>query len=372
MMADHDISTLIEVSRRYGADARMVLLGGGNTSWKTDSVMYVKASGHALGTIGRDGFVAMSMDRLQAIWDKQYPTVPEQREKQILEDMMESRCAGESGRPSVEALLHALIPFDYVVHLHPAIVNGLTCGQSGEESMHRLFPDAIWIPLVNPGYILAKKVKDVMAAYLESHDAPPAMIFLQNHGVFVGSDTIEGIDASYDQIMETLAKSLVRKPIFGEVKVDAKRVALVQQAMRSHFKASTDFPIVANREVMNRLADASSFASVSSAYTPDHIVYSGFKPLWVSEEVFGAADPVAAIIASLHQFEQDYQVPAKVVAIQDTAVFATSEAALLLFLDTVKVAVFTESFGGPRFMDDDQIEFIRGWEVERYRSKMSG
>jgi hypothetical protein len=44
----------------------------------------------------------------------------------------------------------------------------------------------------------------------------------------------------------------------------------------------------------------------------------------------------------------------------------------LLFLDTVKVAVFTESFGGPRFMDDDQIEFIRGWEVERYRSKMSG
>jgi rhamnose utilization protein RhaD (predicted bifunctional aldolase and dehydrogenase) len=192
----------------------------------------------------------------------------------------------------VEALLHALIPFDYVVHLHPAIVNGLTCGQSGEESMHRLFPDAIWIPLVNPGYILAKKVKDVMAAYLESHDAPPAMIFLQNHGVFVGSDTIEGIDASYDQIMETLAKSLVRKPIFGEVKVDAKRVALVQQAMRSHFKASTDFPIVANRRVMNRLADASSFASVSSAYTPDHIVYSGFKPLWVSEEVFGAADPV--------------------------------------------------------------------------------
>ncbi len=94
MMADHDISTLIEVSRRYGADARMVLLGGGNTSWKTDSVMYVKASGHALGTIGRDGFVAMSMDRLQAIWDKQYPTVPEQREKQILEDMMESRLCG--------------------------------------------------------------------------------------------------------------------------------------------------------------------------------------------------------------------------------------------------------------------------------------
>jgi hypothetical protein len=43
---------------------------------------------------------------------------------------------------------------------------------------------------------------------------------------------------------------------------------------------------------------------------------------------------------------------------------------MTLFLDTLKVATFVESFGGPRFMDDDQIEFIRNWEVESYRSKL--
>jgi hypothetical protein len=38
----------------------------------------------------------------------------------------------------------------------------------------------------------------------------------------------------------------------------------------------------------------------------------------------------------------------------------------------VKVAVYTESFGGPLFMPPDQIAFINNWEVERYRSKVSG
>jgi hypothetical protein len=42
-----------------------------------------------------------------------------------------------------------------------------------------------------------------------------------------------------------------------------------------------------------------------------------------------------------------------------------------LFLDTVSIAVYTESFGGPRFMDDAMIDFIRNWEVEKYRSSVA-
>ncbi|NBK26706.1 MAG: class II aldolase, partial [Spirochaetia bacterium] len=45
------LAALIEHSRKYGSDASFVLLGGGNTSCKEQGVMYVKASGHALGTI---------------------------------------------------------------------------------------------------------------------------------------------------------------------------------------------------------------------------------------------------------------------------------------------------------------------------------
>ncbi len=61
----------------------------------------------------------------------------------------------------------------------------------------------------------------------------------------------------------------------------------------------------------------------------------------------------------------------KVIAVQDVAVFAVSDKAMALFIDTIKVAAYTESFGGPRFMDDDQIEFIRTWEVEKYRASVT-
>ncbi len=370
-MSVHDISDLIAISRRYGADSRFVMLGGGNTSKKIDDVMYVKASGHALATIGEEGFVAMDLGKLGAIWNKAYPTDVDEREKAVLQDMMDARCEGETARPSVEALLHSFIPFSYVVHLHPAMVNGLTCGQSGKGAMEKLFPEAMWIPLVNPGYILAKTVRDAQQEYVEKWGNPPSMIFLQNHGVFVAADSIDGIERLYDQIMDTLNHSVIRKPNFMAVKVDTTRAMIVQKAMRSHFGDKKDYPMVANRELANRLEDLEAFSSLSSAYTPDHIVYSGFKPLWVEDSVFDGKEPVDAMVSKLKEYETSYGVPPKVVALQNTAAFAISEAALSLFIDTIKVAVFTESFGGPRLMDDDQIEFIRTWEVEQYRSKMN-
>ncbi len=365
-----DIAELIEASRRYGTDARFVLLGGGNTSLKDEEVMYVKASGYALGTIDKEGFVAMDIARLNKIWEREYPSDPEKREEEVLADMMAARCEGEKGRPSVEALLHSIIPFKYVFHMHPAIVNGLTCGQSGEVASKKLFEDSIWIPLVNPGYILAKTVREAQELYNANHDEKVALIFLQNHGVFVGGETIEEIDAIYDHIMEVLEKYVIRKPKFTPMKVNEGRVKIVQEALKGYFRSEEELPYVFNRELANRLTDAEAFYSISSSYTPDHIVYSGFAPLWIEEEVFIADDPQSAIIERLEEYQRINVVAPKIVVVQNNGAFAVSEVAMLLFLDTIKVATFVESFGGPRFMDDDQIDFIRNWEVESYRASL--
>jgi len=67
----------------------------------------------------------------------------------------------------------------------------------------------------------------------------------------------------------------------------------------------------------------------------------------------------------------------RIIAVKSLGVFGlansekTVDNALELFKDTQKIAVFSESFGGPRFMDEDQINFINNWEVERYRTKVS-
>jgi len=371
MMARRDLGDLIEVSRRYGSDARYVLVGGGNTSVKEGDDLYVKASGFALGTITEQGFVRMSLSKLNLIWDKGYPVDKKMREQQVLADMMAARCEGETARPSVEALLHGLIPFAFVVHLHPAIVNGITCAQSGEAAVRELFPEALWIPLVNPGYILAKIVRDASLGYEKKHGYWPQMIFLQNHGVFVAAKDVQGIEALYDRIMERAGSHVMRKPVFLEAKADETRMGLVKDGLSRYYPAGTTLLPLFNRELQTRLQNAEAFHPISSSFTPDHIVYSGFAPVWIGEEVFAAEDPREAVAAACRAFEMVNGVVPKIVAVQKTCVFATSENALNLYLDTIKVAAFAESFGGPRFMDDDQIDFIRTWEVESYRSKLA-
>ncbi len=365
------LDELIALSRYYGNDPQFVLLGGGNTSVKEGDVMYVKASGHALGTICADGFVRMSLKKLAAIWKKDYPADDGARENEVLRDMMDCRCQGETARPSVEALLHALIPYSYVVHLHPAMVNGLTCGQSGEAAVAILFPDALWIPLVKPGYILADSVRQAMSGYAASHDGSvPKAIFLQNHGIFVGADTPEGIHEIYDGVMKTLSGHVVRRPNFSEVTIRMNDIEEVFDGLRRFAGKDADIRMAMNVELQTKLQDKDTFYSISSAFTPDHIVYSGFKPLWIEDSVFSAADPAGEVAGSCEAFTMTEGVRPKIVCVQGRGVFAFGENALALFLDTVKVSAFTETFGGVRFMDDAMIEFIRTWEVEKYRSSI--
>jgi rhamnose utilization protein RhaD (predicted bifunctional aldolase and dehydrogenase) len=191
------ITELIDISRSYGSNPEYVIAGGGNTSYKEGAVLYVKSSGAPLSDITAGGFVRMNRQALSRIWGKAYSPDPDRRESEVLADMMAAREAGEeTKRPSVETLLHDILPFVYVVHTHPSLVNGLTCSQEGEKAAEELFGgEVLWIPSTNPGYILARKVKNALEGYTAKHGKAPGIILLQNHGVFAGADDIPGIKA---------------------------------------------------------------------------------------------------------------------------------------------------------------------------------
>lgn len=369
------LQELVSVSRRYGADSEYVVAGGGNTSFKDAGTLYVKGSGTALATIEAAGFVRMDRSALSAVWKKSYPQNSSERESAVLADLMAARLGGEEAkRPSVETLLHDILPFAFVVHTHPALVNGLTCSALGEAATRVLFgEEAIWIPSTNPGYILSKAVKDAMDAYAARRGAAPALIFLQNHGVFVAADTVAGIDAIYRRVMETLTARMVRKPDLSEHITEFGTSAAVAAELaglaRTAFGKDTRVAFLRNAEVARLTADRESFAPVSSAFTPDHIVYAGSDPLFVDER--------ADIAAAWKEAAESKGRPPKTVALRGIGVFGigngekAARLALELFSDAAKVACYTEAFGGPRFMAKDQIDFINNWEVEQYRSKIS-
>ena len=97
-------------SRKFGADPRMVFLGGGNTSYKTDSTLYIKPSGVALATMKPEQFVALDRVELRTVFTEEMPAENAQREARVQQLMAAAVRPLGAGRPSVEAPLHEVIP----------------------------------------------------------------------------------------------------------------------------------------------------------------------------------------------------------------------------------------------------------------------
>jgi rhamnose utilization protein RhaD (predicted bifunctional aldolase and dehydrogenase) len=365
------LDKLITISNAYGAEPEYVIAGGGNTSWKTDEYMYVKGSGTELASIKENGFVKVDLSLLDKIWSRTYSEDSDQREEEVLVDLMASRFPSERDkRPSVETLLHALLPFSFVVHTHPTLVNGITCSRKGAETIQRLFKEkAIWVPITNPGYILAKEVK----AEIEKHTAGgndfPQMIFLQNHGVFVSGNSSEEIDAIYKDMFKVIDAEIRTFPSTDEISVDRESAEKAEVII----KRSIIDPVVViaftNKNILEMSESADAFAPLELAMTPDHIVYYGFKPVY--------SDNVESLNSDISAYIKEHGVNPRLAVVKGVGAFAFNSSTTLtetskrLFLDDVKVAVYSSNFGGYQFMPKDQIDFIRNWEVEKYRVSLT-
>jgi len=370
------LGALTEISRYYGKNPDYVLAGGGNTSWKDEDTLYIKGSGISLAEAVPDSFVKMDRKALAMIWEKRYPESNDERESAVLVDLMAARKAGEEKkRPSVETLLHDILPFAFVVHLHPALVNGLTCSQQGEKAAEGLFgKDAIWIAPVNPGYVLSKIVKTAIDDYKSKNGKSAAIIFLQNHGVFVGDNSAEGIKEIYGEIMNKIGVRIKRRPDFSDEKIlsiDFQSELQISVIFESLASLAGSAVFMRSGEIAELVKDRASFAPVSSAFTPDHIVYAGSEPLFIE------ANTSAGIHDAWKECVDKTGRKPKIVAVQGLGAFgvgASEKAARLaleLFRDAIKIAVYSQSFGGPLFMTKDKIDFINDWEVERYRANVS-
>jgi len=375
------MNDLIAVSRRYGADLDYVVAGGGNTSWKTSGELYIKGSGTSLDTITEAGFVKMDRKKLAAIWTSSYPEDQERRESAVLEDMMAARCAGEEKkRPSVETLLHDLLPFAFVVHTHPALVNGITCSAQGSEAAHDLFGvDCLWIPSTNPGYVLCKSVKDAWRDHASKTGRQPAFILLQNHGIFVAAESVAGIDATYGRVMDAINARVTRRADFSPLGLDAVSGAAssskIQKAgaLLAVLAGSGGLAVVhhaVDKELARLTASQEAFSVLAKPFSPDHIVYAG------SDFLF-AEGPGPELEKDYADFVTRHGRAPKLAAVRVLGVFGiganekSARLAVDLFRDAAKIAAYVEAFGGPRYMTPDQIDFINNWEVERYRSKIS-
>lgn len=372
-----ELDALIEMSHKYGADADFVLAGGGNTSYKTEDTLYIKGSGTRLATIDTDGFVKMDRAKLAEIWNMTFSAEEKAREAEVLSAMMSARCAGEEKkRPSVETLLHDLFPQKLVLHVHPALVNGMTCGRAGKKIAAELFPDAIWIPSTKPGYVLASVCREKMADYRKKNGRDASLLLLGNHGIFFAADTMEGIDALVTEVMVKLRASVEAVPDAGEITYDRDMAKRLIPELRMLYadggEACVCFSV--HHDILSFASDEKHFAAVRSAFTPDHIVYCGVCAMLVKLDGENTPERLAK---EFDKFVKHNGTAPKIVLVEGVGMFACgktkkeADTAAMLFEDAMKIAVYAQSFGGPLPLDNEMSDFIRNWEAESYRSGVS-
>ncbi len=364
------IEELVGFSNKYGSDPELVLAGGGNTSAKENGRMWVKGSGVSLAQITAKDFVEMELEKLMKIFEKEYPDADDEREAAVLADLMAARAEGSKDkRPSVETTLHALFEYKFVLHLHPALVNGLTCSKGGKSAARRVIKrDFIWIEQCRPGYILAKICSDKMAEYKRIKGTACDMLLLENHGIFVAGDTVAQLREKLSCVLSELKGALVQTPRIK--KAQTEYTCSMASSLKDCFPE--DFVCLpADFELPPEfLSDKKGAAPLLRPFTPDHIVYCRAHPLWL--------DDMASACEEIEKYREKYGVLPKVIMVKKTGVFFAGEnekqarTACALFEDAAKIALYSRSFGGESHMTEELTDFIVNWEVESYRSSKNG
>ena len=384
------IEDLIAISRKFGQDSRFVIAGGGNTSYKDENRLWVKASGHALATITEDGFAVLDRALLNEMGEKAYNEDTAIREEQVKNDLSVA-CITKDRRPSVETSLHNCMGFAFVVHLHPTIVNGLMCSVNAEAACKEIFPDALYIEYTDPGYTLFKKVYDRIKAYKAEKGKEPQVIFLQNHGIFVGGDTTAEIEGIYSEVLGKLEAKVAALPE-GDTAVSETVTDVVPaiRQMLSHsgrgFKtlkvtknALVDFFIdgcsVTSTGSVTDCPGKSGFDKIAKPFTPDIIVYCKSSYIFIEaesdEEILKQAEE------EIEAFVSEKGYTPKVLLIKGIGLIAVGDSSRNaqiitdVFTDAMKVAFYAQSFGGEHPMERAWIDFIDNWEVENYRRKVA-
>lgn len=371
-----EIKDLISISQFYGNDTRYVVAGGGNTSFKNEDKIWVKASGSSLATITEDGFAILDRSLLNAMSYKQYSKDAAEREEQVKNDLAAATIT-KNKRPSVETSMHNAIQYSFVVHLHPTLVNGLMCAQNAANDLKRLFGEkALYIEYTDPGYVLFKKVDEEIRKYRIQYDEEPKVIWLQNHGIFVAANTVEEIKEIYDSVLNKLGDE-VSKPLpvgerdtcsCTEEVLPAVRMLVSQDELKT-------LKVRENELIKYFYDNVEHQKMIEKPFTPDAIVYCK------SNYIFLNGDTPEALIEEfqekLNDFFSQHDYLPKVLLIKGIGLVAVGDHAkqcdiiLDVFEDAMKIAYLSLSFGGTHPMTQQQIDFIDNWEVENYRRSVA-
>jgi rhamnose utilization protein RhaD (predicted bifunctional aldolase and dehydrogenase)/NAD(P)-dependent dehydrogenase (short-subunit alcohol dehydrogenase family) len=283
-----DLAQRIYTSRLLGRDESLVLHGGGNTSVKTMGedefgraveILYVKASGHDLIDIDAGGFAP-----LRCVPTKQLAELAELPDSRMVNELSSYSLDASAPPASVEAILHAILPFRFVDHTHADAIVTLTNSVDGLVRIREVFGEsALIVPYVMPGFKLSRAVREMITGF--SLDGRIGMI-LMNHGIFSWGDAAK---ESYDRMISLvqMAEDYLKEQPLRESSFEAPRqhAELCDIAeLRREISRRAGGPVLLRTfddDRSRRFVSRSDIESVSQQgpATPDHVIRTKRVPM---------------------------------------------------------------------------------------------
>lgn len=378
----------VYTSRLLGQDPDLVLHGGGNTSVKLTEPdffgepveqLFVKGSGWDLGTIEVAGFAPLRLApllrlaELETLSDTDMVT----QQRVVMTDP-------NAPNASVEAILHALIPFRFVDHTHADAIVTLTNTPDGEARIREVFGERVLvIPYVMPGFILARTVYELTRD--TDWSAYDGMVLL-NHGLFTFDDDAR---ASYENTIRLVSEAeafLEREAPRSEpsaVPPPADLAGLA--ALRRAVADARGCPVIAaldTRPEQHAYAARPDIAAIGTRgpVTPDHSIRTKRIPMLLDGEPSAVVAAYGADYQAYFEAHREADMtmldPAPRWAIwpgQGTVSFGASmkEAAIIRDIaeHTAKVVQQAEALGGWSALSAKDIFDVEYWELEQAKLK---
>jgi rhamnose utilization protein RhaD (predicted bifunctional aldolase and dehydrogenase)/NAD(P)-dependent dehydrogenase (short-subunit alcohol dehydrogenase family) len=389
---DDALGARVYTSRLLGRESSLVLHGGGNTSVKAsgpdalgdvEELLYVKGSGWDLATIERAGFAPVRMSVLRRLAARDAIT-----DAELVHVQRAALTDPRAPDPSVEALLHAIIPARFVDHTHADAVVALTNTPNGEANVRRAFGDRVLVvPYVMPGFALARAVRELSRGI--DWTRFDGMILL-SHGVFTWGDSAR---ESYERMIQLVSAGEAFLACHDAMRV--KRLdpgqpldLVALSRLRCAVSAAAGRAMLA---LANTSAEACGFAGMANVgdvgrrgpLTPDHVIRTKRIPVVVSDDpsrdVRVFADEYRAYFARCSNGSKTMLDPAPRWAVwpgRGTIAFGATRKDAAVVTDIVEHTVaaiqWAEALGGWRALLERDVFDVEYWELEQAKLAKAG
>jgi rhamnose utilization protein RhaD (predicted bifunctional aldolase and dehydrogenase)/NAD(P)-dependent dehydrogenase (short-subunit alcohol dehydrogenase family) len=300
-----DLALRAYSARLLGADSKLVLHGGGNTSVKASAsnllgelvpAIYVKASGHDLASIEPQGHAGLELDYLQRLRE-----LPELNDEAMVREIRSRLFDYRSPNPSIETLVHAFLPAKFIDHTHADAILGLTNQVDGKELIQEAFgDDVVILNYVKPGFNLARATAEAVEA---APNAKAAVWML--HGLVTWGETARDAYERTIQLVTRAEEVLAQRPTPGlqvavSTELDRARqrwneVAPVLRGLLAEPSGQLDRPSLPmilkpliNRSILDLVdSDNGKELVLTPPLTSDHLIRTKSYPLWIEAPAWG-------------------------------------------------------------------------------------